>query len=185
MPATADTVRTSDLPHANIALVQNGFSALRRRDLDACAALLAPDFIINLAGMPFQMRGPAAWRRNAEVLFAAFPDVQIHVDDIFATGDKVAVRARLTGTHTGPFLGNPPTGKRFEYQSNEFYRIAGGKIAEEWICSDMLTLMTQIGAIPARHLMLMWLAGFRVWIAAGSGLVIGAALMLLWQLVRA
>ena len=52
---------------------------------------------------------------------------------------------RLTGTHTGEFLGIQPTRKKVEYESNELYRIVDGTIAEEWICSDMLTLMAQIG----------------------------------------
>jgi hypothetical protein len=119
----------------------------------------------------------------AKILFSAFPDIRIHVEDIFASDDKVAVRARFTGTHMGEFLGQRPTGKRVDYQSNELYRIVGGKVAEEWICSDTFTMMTQIGAIPARHLVSMWLADFRMWFAAGIGLVMGALLVLLAQFV--
>ena len=37
----------------------------------------------------------------------------------------------------------------------------------------MLTILTQIGAFPARHLLLMYLAGYRVWFAAGLGLLVG------------
>ncbi len=165
---------------SNIALMQSAFAALNRGDLDACTALLTPDFAINVAGAP-QRRGPRAWRRNAEMLFSAFPDGQIQVKDIFAASDKVAVRTIFTGTHTGEFLGNSPTGKRVKYESNELYRIVDGKIAEEWICSDTLSLMTQIDAIPARHLVAMWLAGFRFWLAASTGLVVGAILTLLLQ----
>ena len=35
-------------------------------------------------------------------------------------------------------------GRTVEYVSHEFYRIAGGLIAEEWICSDMATLFRQL-----------------------------------------
>ena len=157
----------------NTALMRTAFAALNRKDIDACVKLLTSDFIINLAGVPHQMRGQRAWRRNTETLFTAFPDIQIDVQDMFATNDKVAVRTRLTGTHTGPFLGQQATGRRIDYQSNEMYRIADGKIAEEWICSDMLTMMTQIGVVPAGRLLSMWLAGSRVWFAAGLGLLTG------------
>ena len=165
-------------PQVNMTLMRNALAAMSRKDLDACVGFLTPDFIINLAGMPHQMHGQRAWRKNAETIIAAFPDLQIDVQDMFASDDKVAVRARLTGTHTGEFMGRQATGKRIDYQSNELYRIADGKIAEEWICSDMLTMMTQIGAIPARHLLSMWLAGFRVWFAAGLGLLTGVLLTL-------
>jgi steroid delta-isomerase-like uncharacterized protein len=163
----------------NIALMRNAFATLSRRDFAAAVEFLSPDFIINLAGVPHQMRGRHTWRRNAEAFFKAFPDIQMEEQDMFATDDKVAVRFRFSGTHTGEFLGNQPTGKRVDYQSYELYRIADGKIAEEWICADMLTILTQIGAFPARHLLLMWLAGYRVWFAAGLGLVAGAILMLI------
>lgn len=160
-------------PQENIALMQNAFAALRRRDFAAAVEFLSPDFIINLAGVPYQMRGRRTWRKNTETFFNAFPDFQIETQDMFATDNKVAVRFRMTGTHAGEFLGNQPTGKRVDYQSYELYRIADGKIAEEWICSDMLTILTQIGAFPAKHLLLMYFAGYRVWFAAGFGLLIG------------
>lgn len=59
--------------------------------------------------------------------------------------DKVAVRVRFRGTHSGEFLGFAATGRAVEYVSHEFYRIADGLIAEEWICPDMATLHGQIG----------------------------------------
>ena len=177
MPANTDASR------ANIELMRSAFAAMNRRDLDACVGLLTPNFIINLAGAPYAQSGPRAWRSNAAMLFSAFPDIQLHVEDMFAVDDRVAVRMRLKGTHTGEFLGNPPTGNRIDYESNELYRIADGKIAEEWICSDMLTLMSQIGAIPARHLLVMYLAGFRVWFAAGAGLAAGVFLTLLARFI--
>ena len=64
--------------------------------------------------------------------------------DLFAAQDRVAVRLRFRGTHSGEFLGFPATGRTIEYVSPEFYRIADGLIAEEWICSDMATLFGQI-----------------------------------------
>ena len=58
--------------------------------------------------------------------------------------NKVAVRLRFRGTHAGEFLGIGPTGRAVEYVSHEFYRIADGLIAEEWICSDTATLFRQL-----------------------------------------
>ena len=55
-----------------------------------------------------------------------------------------APRPAASGTHTGEFLGFAATGRTAEYVSHEFYRIAGGLIAEEWICSDMTTLFRQL-----------------------------------------
>jgi SnoaL-like polyketide cyclase len=71
-----------------------------------------------------------------------------------------------------------------EYESAEVYRIADGKIVEEWICSDMLTLMAQIGGqgLSMGKLASMWLAGYRVWFAFGLGIALGALTMALLRL---
>jgi steroid delta-isomerase-like uncharacterized protein len=159
----------------NMALVRAAFDALRRKDMDACTSFMTPDFLINLVGMPHQMHGPGAWRSNAALFFMAFPDFQLMEEDMFAAGDRVAVRVRFTGTHSGEFMGTPATGKRVDYQSFEIYRIADGRIAEEWICSDLLTILTQIGALERGRLASMWLAGYRVWFAAALGLIAGGA----------
>lgn len=164
-------------PDQNIAIMREAFNALRGRDIEKCISFMPSDFIINLAGAP-QLRGHDAWRRNAKVFFTAFPDFQLEEQDMFAAGDRVAVRFRFTGTHTGPFLGAAPTGRPVDYQSYEFYRIANGKIAEEWICSDMQTILTQIGIAPRGQMLSLWLAGYRVWFAAAAGLVVGAGLAL-------
>jgi predicted ester cyclase len=59
---------------------------------------------------------------------------------------EVAVRLTFRGTHQGEFLGVPATGRSVEYVSHEFYRIAGGLVAEEWICSDLASLQGQLTA---------------------------------------
>jgi len=87
-------------------------------------ALMRSDFLINIAGMPYQKRGTHAWRKHAAILFAAFPDLQVKIEDIFGAEDKVSARLRISGTHAGEFLGIQPTGKRVEYESTEVYRIA-------------------------------------------------------------
>lgn len=132
------------LPDANIALVRAGFEDFNAGDLDACVARLTPDFVINLAELPDPLHGPSAWRQGAELMRHAFPDLEAQVQDIFAAEDRVAVRLIFRGTHTGEFLGVPASGRGIRYVSHELYRVAGGRLAEEWICSDMATLMRQI-----------------------------------------
>jgi steroid delta-isomerase-like uncharacterized protein len=135
---------TSPATNTNIELVRAASEAFNAGNADECMALMAPDFIINLAELPEPQRGIEMWRQNFEIMRQGFPDIQAHIEDIFAAEDKVAVRLRLRGTHTGEFLGFAPTGRTIEYVSHEFYRIADGLIAEEWICSDTATLLRQL-----------------------------------------
>jgi steroid delta-isomerase-like uncharacterized protein len=131
-------------PAANAELVRAGFRAFNAGDADGCMALAAPDLIINLAELPEPQHGREAWRQGFEMMRRAFPDLQAHIEDILAAQDKVAVRVRFRGTHSGEFLGIPATSRAVEYVSHEFYRIAGGLIAEEWICSDTATMLRQL-----------------------------------------
>jgi len=86
------------------------------------------------------------WREGVEIIKRGFPDLHAHVDDVVAEGDQVALRLTFRGTHQGEFLGLPATGRAIEYVSYEFYRIADGRFAEEWICSDLATLQAQLTA---------------------------------------
>jgi steroid delta-isomerase-like uncharacterized protein len=129
---------------ANAELVRAGFAAFNDGDADACMALAVPDLIMNLAELPEPQHGQEVWLQGFGMMKQAFPDLQAHIEDLVAAADKVAVRVRFRGTHSGEFLGIPATGRAVEYVSHEFYRIAGGLIAEEWICSDMATLLRQL-----------------------------------------
>ncbi len=164
----------------NIDVMRSAFDALNRGEIEACTRLMKDDFIINIAGMPYQKRGLAAWRENVRIMRNALPDLKVVVDDILAAGDKLAVRATISGTHHGEFLGNPPTGRKVSYLSYEIYRFEDGALAEEWICPDSVTMMTQMGAFSQWRLVTMWLTGFRLWlglaIGAACGVAVGVAL---------
>ncbi len=164
-----------DTEMQNIATMRSAIEALNRGDIDGCTSLMRDDFIINLAGMPYQKHGLTAWRENVRIMRTALPDLKVRVDDIFASGDKLAVRATLTGTHRGEFLGNAPTGRNVNYLSYEIYRFEDGKLAEEWICSDSVTMMTQMGAFSQWRMVTMWLTGFRLWLGLAIGFAIGLA----------
>jgi steroid delta-isomerase-like uncharacterized protein len=133
------------LSETNVGLVRAGFEASNAGDLDACMELASPDLIINLAELPQPLHGRETWRQGAEMFRRAFPDLHAEIEDIFGSGDRVAVRLRMHGTHEGEYLGIAATGRAVSYVSHEFYRVEGGLIAEEWICSDMASLLRQIG----------------------------------------
>ena len=131
-------------PATNIELVRAGLEAFNAGNAGECMALASPDLIMNLAELPGPRRGQQEWRQGFDMMKHAFPDLRAHIEDIVAAGDKVAVRLRFRGTHSGEFLGIPATGRAIEYVSHEFYRVADGLIAEEWICSDTATLLRQL-----------------------------------------
>ncbi len=79
----------------------------------------------------------------------AFPDVRWTVEEQIADEDRVWSRSTWQGTHQGPFLGVPATGKSVTVAAWTIDRFAGGKIAESRIIMDALGMMQQLGVIPA------------------------------------
>jgi steroid delta-isomerase-like uncharacterized protein len=129
---------------ANTALVLESVEAFNAGDTDALLTIVAPDIVIHYAEMPEPLHGRDTWHHGFELIKRAFPDLEIHLEDLVAADDKVAVRLTLSGTHEGEFQGIPATGRNVSYVSHEFYRVANGLFAEEWICSDMASLFSQL-----------------------------------------
>jgi predicted ester cyclase len=78
---------------------------------------------------------------------AAFSHTQSVVEDQVAEGDRVVVRLTFTGTHTGPWMGLPPTGKPVTVKGMALYRLQDGKIVEQWTIGDTFGLLRQLGAV--------------------------------------
>ena len=80
----------------------------------------------------------------------AFPDLRMMPEDLIASGDKVVARVRATGTHKGAFMGMSPTGRRVDVPLIDIIRFDNdGRALEHWGVFDQLTMMQQLGAIPA------------------------------------
>jgi predicted ester cyclase len=78
-----------------------------------------------------------------------FPGYSIKVDDFIEAGDKVVLRARFRGHHTGNFNGIPPTGRRVEFSFIMIYRLEGGRIVQHWLEANHVTLLAQLGMMTA------------------------------------
>lgn len=86
---------------------------------------------------------------HLEQFFTAFSDLYVDVLDMFGEGEKVVARLDITGTNTGSFAGQPPTGKKVNFQSYRIYRIVDNKIVESWAMQDRLGLMEQLGFVQS------------------------------------
>jgi len=125
------------------------YAAVSSGDFDAIDQVVSPNFVEHETVDP----GLPAGREGMKALFKtvrqAMPDMVMTPEDIVVEGDRVAVRAVMTGTQTGEFLGIPPSGKHVQITVMDLVRMENNQVAEHWGVSDMLAFMTQIGAIPA------------------------------------
>jgi predicted ester cyclase len=84
-----------------------------------------------------------------ERLFQGFPNIHHTIEDVIAEGDKVVYRTTIQGTHTGEFLGTPPTGKSVKANDFTLLWIVDGKIVEWWYECNLLEVMQQLGLVSA------------------------------------
>ena len=117
-------------------------------DIDGFGALLADDFVEHE-----ESPGLAPTRDGVMDFFrmyvAAFPDLRMTPEDVLASGDKVVVRLRATGTHEGEFMGVPATGKSIDVQAIDIVRFGDDGLAHEhWGVFDAMTMMRQLGVVP-------------------------------------
>ena len=95
------------------------------------------------------LRGLEAFMQVVAPFFTAFPDLNTTIEDMISEGDRVVCRFTVRATHQGEFMGLPPTRTQVTWTGQPIYRIADGKIVEEWFLEDHLALMQQLGGIPA------------------------------------
>jgi steroid delta-isomerase-like uncharacterized protein len=120
--------------------------AINAQDWSRLNAVVAEGFVRNsiAAGDP-PVRTRADLVEFLHREFEVFPDAEEKILDIFAEGEKVAVRHSFRGTQRaamGPYL---PTGKTMNAEYIAIYRVQAGQIVEAWVEWDNLAGLRQLG----------------------------------------
>ncbi|UFH51224.1 ester cyclase [Pseudomonas sp. KNUC1026] len=120
---------------------QSGDPALAR-------AALAPGFMDRTLppGRPQGIDGPLA---ASEAFHTAVPDLRCEIRQMIVSGDRVVSHLHFSGHFTGAFKGVQGKGQVVDFIATDIYRIADGRIAENWHLEDNLTFLQQIGLVPA------------------------------------
>ena len=119
--------------------------AINGGNMDLIDEVVSPDFVEH-EGFP----GLGTDRQGVKDFFTmfrtAFPDMKFAIDDMLEDGDKIVVRATMTGTHKGEFMGIAPTGKSISVQAIDIVRFENGKVTDHWGVTDTAGMMEQLGA---------------------------------------
>ena len=114
-------------------------------NLDIVDTTWTSDCQLHVPGMELP-RGWEAQKKVGAMIFAAFGDVHVEVNQTIVEGDRVVERHSATAVHKGEFLGLKATGKRVHWTENHIYRIVDGLIAEAWSEVSFHDLMAQISS---------------------------------------
>ncbi|GAA3114386.1 steroid delta-isomerase-like uncharacterized protein [Kribbella aluminosa] len=135
---------------SNKAVVKDFIDGLfTKGDLSAVDTYLAEDFIAHdspgFGGTPDR----EGFRHAGEQIRAAFPDWHSELHELIAEGDLVAERFTASGTHQAEVMGVPATGKTVTLPGINIFRVRDGRIVERWGQMDQLSLLRQLGVVPA------------------------------------
>jgi steroid delta-isomerase-like uncharacterized protein len=143
----ANLIFASSLQEQNKAIAKRAFEEiLSKGRFELAEQLYAKDFInhgihrdVSLEEDQAALKG---WHQ-------AFSDITIVPEKLIAEGDLVTIYWIARGTNTGTGNGLPATGKKAELAGITIWRIVDGKIKEEWSAFDQLSMMQQLGLLPA------------------------------------
>lgn len=139
---------------SNIDLVRSAYvDGMSRRDMNVIRRCFHDDYICRFPSGD-SLDGFPAFIAFLEAFLDAFPDMTFTVEDALGEGDRVAVRWLGVGTHTRPFrafapdeAGIPASGRSVRFTANDIYRIADGKIVEEWNSLTDADVKFQLGVL--------------------------------------
>ena len=137
---------------AHLAQSRASLAAVRRMEAGLAASetdmdpYFTPDFLWRGNRGCGTKRGVDAFRRNWQApLRAAFSDRVFVTERMLADGDWAACWGYMEGTHSGPFMGVAPTGRRVRVPYMDFWCVEDGRIADNPVSVDFAEVLHQLG----------------------------------------
>ena len=84
-------------------------------------------------------------KRHISTCRSGFPDLKFTIDDTIAERNEVVIHWTARGTHKAQFLGLSPTNRVATVSGTSIFRIEDGRITEQWVDWNLMTLMEQLG----------------------------------------
>jgi predicted ester cyclase len=96
-------------------------------------------------GIRVGVAGPVGRIRDR---LTGFPDLTTSIEDMFVSGEKLAVTLTWHGTHSGPYGGVAATGKPVRVRDTAIWHFRDGMVTEILTLQDQFALLKQIGYLP-------------------------------------
>ena len=121
---------------------------LNTGDWSNAGEILTEDVVMHHPSAPEPIQGRDAVQGFLGQFRAGMPDLTLGVDDVAGDADRVAARWHAHGTHTMEMFGIPPTNNEISIHGVSFFRFEDGRIAEDWVEENTLSVLQQLGVIP-------------------------------------
>jgi steroid delta-isomerase-like uncharacterized protein len=127
--------------------------AFNAADWQRFAAAMAPDVVYEETGTQRRVDDVDAYVQLCQGWKQAFPDARGEIRNVIASGNTVVQEILWEGTQTGTLEGPggplPPSGRRINVPASLWITFSGDQAKEVHHHVDVLTMLGQLGAIPA------------------------------------
>ena len=120
------------------------YEAFSKGDQTILDRILSEDWR-DIPAAPDQPAGPAGVKPLLARLRTTFPDLNLTVKDVLQDGNKVVVRAEMTGTQKEAFMGFPSKNRKMTIQVVDIHEFKDGKIVRTWHTEDWMSGLRQLG----------------------------------------
>src|SRR5579859_5738102 len=145
-PSEVISMSHSAISREAIAVVRRNTEEVQGKgDWRVFEQLFAPDFVDHTP-QPGGGADRASVRRLYQMMRTALPDWRPVIHWQAADGDLVTTYKTYHGTHLGPLLGIPPSGRKVSFETVDVRRVRNGQIIEHWGAANFLKALEQIGA---------------------------------------
>ena len=136
------------MPEGLAQLVAELVQAWNAHDLDRVAALYAPEYEGEDVAEPTRLCGPLGIREAAGRYLRAFPDLHLTVEHTVVEGSQAAIAWTVRGTHDGPLLRIPPTGRVVVVKGMSMLTARDGRLTGGLYVWDVAGFLRAIGLLP-------------------------------------
>jgi steroid delta-isomerase-like uncharacterized protein len=120
------------------------YQAFDRKEPQLLDQILSDDWV-DIPSPPGTPPGPAGVKPIFARLTTTFPDLKLTIEDILQDGNKVVVRARMTGTQEEAFMDFPSKNRKIDIQVVDIHEVKDGKIIRTWHTEDWMNGLRQLG----------------------------------------
>jgi steroid delta-isomerase-like uncharacterized protein len=133
---------------SNSKLVAELLEAWNAHDIDHAVTFYAADYTGIDVSEAAPQRGPDGIRQTLTRYMSAFPDLQFVPEATFAHGDQVAMFWSAQGTHQGPLMNIPPSGRLVRIRGVSLLTVTNGQVSRGLYIWDVAGLLRNIGLLP-------------------------------------
>ena len=129
------------------AVIEAFYQAIEQKSVALLRTVVTPDweYLPEPSGVT---PGPDQMIPIFKNLATGLPDMQITILDTLIHGDRVGVRAEVSGTQSGELLGIAASSKHIKFAIHSFHLMRGTLIAKTWHLEDWLSVFRQLGELP-------------------------------------